>query len=887
MKNRENKYGSIKLNPIAASLLLLMPVMAQATDISIINGSVTAAANGVNVVNIKEANSNGLSHNIYESLNVSKEGLIFNNSSSATNTVLGGQIAANPNLAGGTAKVILNEVTSLNASTLNGLMEVAGDSAHLIIANPNGITTQGGGFINAKKATLTTGTSTVRDGALSGYSVNGGTITVAGLQSESPTEILARSVKVIGAIEVSELSIVAGNNNIDANGKVTSQAMASGNASSYGVDVSRLGGMYADRISLISTESGMGVRNEGTIAGGEGGVKIASNGRLINNSATIKSSGGIDINTNGSLSNVAGKITSGKKIAIETAKNVITNTSGGSITSAADAYITSGALNNTNGKLAAGATLAVNTNQQKLTNSGKGKNAGIEAGIVALETGVFENKNGQINGYYVGMKNTALNNNAGVIDAYQNIDMESVGNIENQNGLIRSNTGAIKIKTTKAVYNNGTQSAGNAGSDALGIIAGNGINVSADYIFNNAGKIASSNNILLETTKDIDNYQGKIESSQNLSIKGRSMQTSQSGINGVKGVNIELSDTFNSRIGIVTSTEGDVSIKAKKVSNDSSMVLGKNISIQSDTDVDNKYSLIVADEKLAINAGGHVNTSGGNMFGYNAGQYFGFANQLGGLVGGTGVEITAKSLNSDDSRIVAETGNLKIDVNGDMISNNSQIAANAGSMAIKANKVSGNYSTIYAADDLSIDANWLSLKGNGSIANNTAKGIIASDKNILINIKGDYHNDGWISGKGDVTVKTSGILNNNHTISADGNLNVNSQSVINNKDMAAKNNLSIISENDVSSSLGSNMSGYTTNVKAKNITNYGNIVGDSQLTVNVSNNVYNYSNLFSSGKAVINAEKIVNTGFWAVVGGAQGFQSNAYIANIFGNVVGR
>lgn len=202
MKHYKNKYGLIKLNPIAASLLLLMPMMAQATDIAIINGNVTTASNGVKVIDIKEANSKGLSHNIYETLNVSKEGIIFNNSTSAVDTVLGGNIAANANLASGSAKVILNEVTSKNASTLNGMMEVAGDAAHLIIANPNGITTQGGGFINAQKATLTTGTPNIKDGALSGYAVNGGSITVGGLQSESPTEILARSVKVIGAIRL-------------------------------------------------------------------------------------------------------------------------------------------------------------------------------------------------------------------------------------------------------------------------------------------------------------------------------------------------------------------------------------------------------------------------------------------------------------------------------------------------------------------------------------------------------------------------------------------------------------------------------------------------------------------------------------------------------------
>lgn len=163
MKYYKKQKKFLKLSPVAASLLLL-PVMAQA-EISIIGGDITSASNGVPIVNIKEANGSGLSHNVYETLNVGKEGVIFNNASSTAQTVLAGQIAANANLAGGTAKVILNEVTAKNASTINGMMEVAGDSAHLIIANPNGITTQGAGFINAEKGTLTTGTPNLGDAA--------------------------------------------------------------------------------------------------------------------------------------------------------------------------------------------------------------------------------------------------------------------------------------------------------------------------------------------------------------------------------------------------------------------------------------------------------------------------------------------------------------------------------------------------------------------------------------------------------------------------------------------------------------------------------------------------------------------------------------------------
>lgn len=55
----------------------------------------------------------------------------------------------------GTAKVIVNEVTSGRPTALNGLMEVAGGAASVVVANPDGIRVNGGRFINTSRAVLT------------------------------------------------------------------------------------------------------------------------------------------------------------------------------------------------------------------------------------------------------------------------------------------------------------------------------------------------------------------------------------------------------------------------------------------------------------------------------------------------------------------------------------------------------------------------------------------------------------------------------------------------------------------------------------------------------------------------------------------------------------
>lgn len=83
---------------------------------------------------------------------------MLNNSAQVVNTQLAGYVGGNPNLAGGSARIILNEVTHANPSQLNGYLEVAGQRAQVVVANPWGISCSGCGFINTQQAMLSTGT---------------------------------------------------------------------------------------------------------------------------------------------------------------------------------------------------------------------------------------------------------------------------------------------------------------------------------------------------------------------------------------------------------------------------------------------------------------------------------------------------------------------------------------------------------------------------------------------------------------------------------------------------------------------------------------------------------------------------------------------------------
>lgn len=244
------------------------------------------ARNGMTVVNINTPNDKGLSHNQYNAFNVDEKGLILNNANRPVNTELAGYIMGNPNLVGPTANTILNEVTGTSSTSMNGALEVAGDKAHVIVANPNGISVNNGTFINASSATLTTGNPIINNGIVTGYNVQKGAITVGekGLNASKTarTDMLAEAVKLNGKVWAQDAQVVTGKNDIsvDATGKVTN-THKTGESSQVGLDVAAIGGMYANSMYLVGTNDGFGVNNQGVLSA-QNKLTIDSTGKLQN-----------------------------------------------------------------------------------------------------------------------------------------------------------------------------------------------------------------------------------------------------------------------------------------------------------------------------------------------------------------------------------------------------------------------------------------------------------------------------------------------------------------------------------------------------------------------------------------------------------------------------
>lgn len=256
--------------------------------------TVLNAGNGVPLINIQTPSAAGVSRNTYSQFDVDAQGAILNNSRNNVQTQLGGWVQGNPWLARGTARVILNEVISANPSQLLGYVEIAGSKAEVVIANPAGVTCNGCGFINASRATLTTGTPIMNGGALEGYRVEGGTLRIEGAGMDASrvaySDLIARAVEVNAGIWAQNLAVTAGTNTVNAaNTQATPIAPApgSGAAPAFAIDVASLGGMYAGKIVLVGTEAGVGVRNAGHLGASAGEVRVTVDGRLENSGEIV------------------------------------------------------------------------------------------------------------------------------------------------------------------------------------------------------------------------------------------------------------------------------------------------------------------------------------------------------------------------------------------------------------------------------------------------------------------------------------------------------------------------------------------------------------------------------------------------------------------------
>ena len=716
--------------------------------------TVLPTASGATQINIQTPSAAGVSMNQYKQFDTQTNGTVLNNSRTNTNTQTAGWIQANPWLATGSARVIVNQVNSSNPSRLTGNIEVAGQRADLIIANPSGININGAAIINAKRTTFTTGAPQLNNGNLTGYQVNQGHINIEGTglntQGSDYTDLLARAVKINAGIWANNLAITTGANSINAtNDNITPNA-ATGTAPTIAIDTSALGGMYAGKITLIGTENGVGVNNAGQIAASAGNVTIDANG-MLSNSGTINSNGAENATQIKStqLANT-GSISSQGNTQIQTAN--LTNS--GTIAAGREAKLTATDLNNSTGTIN-GQRIDITATHLDNT-QGNIQQTGAQA--LALNAGSISNLNNGLIGYepldsgsgtgstgtgtgstgtgtttppstatgggsssvvqpapvvladgQISVQ-TSLNNDSGRITANGGIDLTASNGLENHATLslnkltvtgdrLDNSSGTItstQLTANTTNINNTSGKMGSMGNTAL----------TSQTLDNTAGQITAGGTIKATVAQNLFNQTGVIASNGVLQINTGSLGNIQGTLSSVQdNVTINSQDVINNQSGHILSNK-DSQIKSTQFDNTLGMVSAQNLSIDTQNgDFNNNQGQISANQ-TTINSGAFnnetgllqatqalsVNTHGQDLTNINSGNHA-------GIISNGTLQLETGVLNNATGRI---SSSKDLTVHGAELDNTQGTIATAQNLELTLNTLTNSQGVITAGQNLNV-----------------------------------------------------------------------------------------------------------------------------------------------------------------------------------------
>ncbi|MGY8829214.1 MAG: two-partner secretion domain-containing protein [Pseudomonadales bacterium] len=708
---------------VLIGVLFLNPIVTTAAELALdaqsgSNAAVTQAANGVPMVNIATPNGSGLSHNKFTDFNVSQQGLILNNSAQAVvQTQLGGYVMGNPNLTGGAANVILNEVNGGSPSQLKGYTEVAGKSAAVIVANPHGISCDGCGFINTPRVTLSTGKPVVEGGRLDRFDVDGGQISIEGdglnARNVSQFDLITRSAQINAELHANQLNVITGRNDVDAaNLSATAKADDGSAKPQLAIDSSALGGMYAGAIRLVGTEAGVGVKLAGDMAASAGDIQIDANGQL----SMARTAASRDLQLK--------------------AENIELN---------ADTFAGRNAVVDASGQTLVKESLAAT--QQLTVKGGELLNQGVvEAGVRA---------DGSLNNTATLSLQTNTVTNPGTITSHGNLNSD-VQTLDNRAGKLLSagdatlNAQTLDNQGGRIVAQKDLELSGNQLNNQSGeVLAQQTIKVTAANLDNQDGTVAGDA-LDLQLSANLNNQNGLVESASDLQLAANTLSNNGGKLRALGGEGesrFVLGGLFNNDAGLVEIGSGAFALSSVGLSN-----LGGTVRH-------------VGDQGFAIDlialgqAGGRFITNG--VVDLSLDEWSNISS------------LQAKTLNININRLTqSATGALLavdgITTSGERWENHGRIETDGALHLTLSDAYTGN-GKLLAQSDLSLTANSADL---GSAAE------LRSAGGVQIDISAGLSSAGKITSANDLSVKAAS-LNNQGTLGSAAALHIEAAQLIN------------------------------------------------------------------------------------------------------------
>ncbi|EGW6324092.1 filamentous hemagglutinin N-terminal domain-containing protein [Escherichia coli] len=846
--------------------------------------TITQTASGIPQVNIQTPSAGGVSHNTYSQFDVGNKGVILNNAHNNVQTQLGGMVAGNPWLAKGEARIILNEVNSRNPSQLNGFVEVAGKKAQVVIANPAGISCDGCGFINANRATLTTGQPQMKNGSLTGFSVERGEIQITGKGMDASrtdyTDIIARSVKINAGIWAQDLKVTTGRNNVDiAHGQTEKKAADASSQPQVALDVSSLGGMYAGKIRLVGTETGVGVRNAGHIGAQAGAVTLTADGR-IENSGSISAKTDVHLATTRELHN-SGSVYAGQDTQIQS-NGVFTHT--GSVASRRNTRIQTARLTGgersllaagvkDDGRLAAAGNLTVST-----------------TGELAAHGQVLSGGDMQLKGQGLDLSNSRIQGQHTELDA-------TSGNLSTQN--VQLSAGTLSARTAGHFSNNG------------GTINADTLQISAQSLSNHRGKLiqTGTGDFSLNLPGGVDNREGLLAANGAVRLDALSLDNRRGKVQAVQSGSLQVKTTgaVDNQQGSLTASR-DVRLNAQALNNDNGLIsaaagTGR---IKTQQAVSNTEGRMESAGRLGISAGSLNNHQGTVVSdGLSVTLDGALDNTSGRLLSQKTLSVSGSELVSDDG-LIQSGSDMTLDVQDGVLSNRNTKTrggiSSAGTLTVRAGMLNNQQGFIVGQKDMTLNAGTLDNRqgvlgsqaslqiSSGTLMNQ--KGALKAGTDMLLS-GGDVSNqEGTLAAGRDLNAHLNVLENQQGAVVSNGNSRLDVTRFDNQGGrLVAQQSLTLSSTDIINDASGLIQSGASLNLRADTLSNRnsgdrGGVISQGPMTLNAGTLDSTAGVLLSGDALSLTAGVVNNTSGQVVANGLLGWNSQA-LNNQSGLIQGR
>lgn len=292
---------------LLCAVLIAGPARAQVVPDRGTATTVATSTAGRITVRIAPAGPGGLSRNTYSDFSVPRAGLGLDNR-------------------GVDATTIVNEVSSARRSVLRGPVEVLGSRANVVLANPNGITIDGGRFVNTGGVALSGGRAGFRPGAGGGVDtiLSGGSgdirVTGGGLSGAMTSlQLVAGRIRIDGPVvnahvgPKADIALASGRTEVILDSGMSpltslqpwarrrdlaaAAASPAGAADAEGVlvDVTPRGSLSASRVQIAVGGRGAGVSYAGRGQAAIGDFSISAGGRVTTRGAVLRAERGLKV----------------------------------------------------------------------------------------------------------------------------------------------------------------------------------------------------------------------------------------------------------------------------------------------------------------------------------------------------------------------------------------------------------------------------------------------------------------------------------------------------------------------------------------------------------------------------------------------------------------